>query len=375
MKKQLSGLKVILIPAALIVLAGAVYFTVNKNNQAAGTNSKPLPVVRVQKVRTEQISRGFDLTGSVEPYRIARLATPAEGPVESLYVREGDSVQAGDLLTSIGRVQGVDAQLKGLLEEEKKEKENLDKIRRLVAQKALPGESLDQAENAYQRIRTERIRAEENARDYQIKAPWNGIVSHIHVHEGEYAAPRSVLLEMYDPKTLVIRAAVPERFTTEIRKEIPVKIQLDAFHGQVFKGKVDRVHPYLDSRLRSRIIEIIPLEPIDLFPGMFARLEVQTGQIDHAIVIPSEALVTVPKGLAVFSVRDNKAVLNMVKTGVEDGNRIQILSGLRVGDMVIIAGNEKLKEGMSVRIAERKNPDAGIISPTHENRLPGDKQP
>jgi membrane fusion protein (multidrug efflux system) len=314
-------------------------------------NQKKTPRVRVIAATKAAISSGLELTGSVEPYRVARLASPAEGPIAGIRVREADRVEAGDALLSIGRKKGADALISSLREELKKEEDNLRRTRQLCESEALPGEQLDQARSAFEKVRAQLVQAEETAQDYTIYAPWDGVVSRVNVKEGEFVAPRAVLLEIYDPASLVILAAIPEKHAAEATAGMRVDVRLDAYPGDIMQGRIDRVYPYLDSRLRTRTMEITLDKPIDLLPGMFARLKVLLKNIDDAVVVPLEALVTTPKGQVVFVVEDGKAIARAVKTGIEADNRIQMVSGVQPGDKVIVAGNEKLKNGVEISLA------------------------
>ena len=320
---------------------------------------KPNPLVRVIAASEENISRGLELTGTVEPYRVARLASPAEGPITDIRVREGDRVQAGDLLLSLGRKAGADALIDSLREELKKEEDNLSRTRRLVESEALPGEDLDQARAAFEKVRALLIRAEETARDYTIKAPWDGVVSRLPVKEGEFVAPRAVLLEIYDPSSLVILAAVPERHAAEIALDMKVDLRLDAYPEEVIPGRVERVYPYLDPGTRTRTMEVVPDPAVQLLPGMFVRLKVSLESVNGGVVVPAEAIVTTPEGRVVFVVEEGKAVARPVRTGIEADNRIQVISGIRPGDRVIVAGNEKLKSGAAVRLAGEEQSGRG----------------
>jgi membrane fusion protein (multidrug efflux system) len=329
----------------------------SETNQS-NSQKKP-PRVRAIAATKEAISSGLELTGSVEPYRVARLASPAEGPVAGIRVREADRVKAGDSLLSIGRKKGADALITSLREELKKEEDNLRRTRQLCESEALPGEQLDQARSVFEKVHAQLVQAEETAQDYTIYAPWHGVVSRVNVKEGEFVAPRAVLLEIYDPASLVILAAVPEKHAAEVTAGMRVDVILDAYPGDVMQGRIERVYPYLDPRLRTRTMEITLEKPIDLLPGMFARLNVLLKNIDDAVIVPLEALVTTPKGQVVFVVEDGKAIARAVKTGIEADNRIQLVSGVQPGDKVIVAGNEKLKSGVEVSLAVDKKSAMG----------------
>jgi membrane fusion protein (multidrug efflux system) len=318
-----------------------------------------VPVVQVAPVVRSTISRKLELTGSVEPYRIARLASPAEGPIANVLVREGDRVKVNQPLLSIGRKQGIDALTASLKEELKKEADNLERTRQLVVSKALPQEQLDYARAAYEKVNAQLIRSEETARDYRVAAPWSGVVSRVIVKEGEFVGPRAALLEMYDPTSLVIRTAVPEKYAAEVSRGMAVNVDLDAFPHDTLTGKVDRVYPYLDSRLRTRIMEITLDRSIPLLPGMFARLKVLLKSEVEALVVPIEAVVERPKGKMIFVVDSGKALARLIQTGIQEGRSIQIVSGVKQGEKIVVAGNEKLKNDVAVRIAGGKPQQSG----------------
>lgn len=354
----------------LAALAGVVFFAIrfmgpDEEKAAEPSKSKKPPLVSVMAAEQTTLTEKLALTGSVEPVQTARLASPAEGPVENITVREGDRVRAGDALLYIGRKQGAEAAIASLEEELAKETDNLRRTRQLVENRALPAESLDQARAAMENVRARMVQAEESAGDYIVSAPWDGVVSRLEVRTGEFAAPRSVLVEIYDPGSLVIRAAVPEKHAAAIQVGMQVDIRLDAYPEKFVQGRIARAYPYLESRLRTRTVEIATEPPMDLLPGMFARLQIWLKTADDAVAVPGEAVVSTPEGEAVFVLENGKALRRMVTTGIQEKNRIQIAAGIKAGEKVIVAGNEKLKPGAAVRVAENyrtgRNPSEGRV--------------
>ena len=90
--------------------------------------------------------------------------------------------------------------------------------------------------------------------------------------------------------------------------------------------------------------------PIALIPGMFARLKLPLQTVADAVVVPGEAVLVLPSGEKVaFILKDGKAQRRMLQTGLEAGGQVQIISGLQPGEKVVVAGNEKLKDGMEVK--------------------------
>ncbi|MFW6237118.1 MAG: hypothetical protein ACOC3F_01910, partial [Desulfosudaceae bacterium] len=134
MKKQAIWITTVII--GVIAAAGILFFLKGyfgtASEKTPPDKQKPPPLVRVLAATQSDISKVLELTGSVEPYRVARLASPAEGPVTDVHVREADRAAAGQPLLTIGREEGVEALIASLREALKKEENNLNRTRRLV---------------------------------------------------------------------------------------------------------------------------------------------------------------------------------------------------------------------------------------------------
>lgn len=325
---------------------------------AENQKGKSLPNVTVETVATQSLSKTASLTGTVTPTRTARLASPGEGPVEACVVggclvREGDQVEKGQVLIQISRNKSAQAQLAAAAQALKEQETELRRITQLVQGGAIPGAQLDAARSKYENARAQLAKAAESAGDYLIEAPWGGIVSKVFVTEGDYVAPRAPLIEIFDPASLVVQFAVPESQSTEVRNGMPVQVQLDAHPGKTFQGTVSRVYPQLDDRTRTRNVEATLSGSVDLLPGMFARIQVVMTRIPDAITVPAYSLVPAPDGgYAAFVVEGQKAMRRKLDIGVEVDGRVHILSGLQVGDRVIIAGQDKLMDGVAVKVPE-----------------------
>ena len=314
------------------------------------SQKKPM-AVETETVKSDKIVRSLKLTGAVEPYRSIRLASQAEGPVVNLYFREGDEIGEGKTIIKIGRKAGVTALIASLQEDLKKDQENLERIQKLAEKEAIAGEQVDMAKASFEKAKAALARADEMEKDYNISAPWSGIISKVFVKDGDYVSPRTTLVEIYDPKTLIIRAHVPEKDAAILQKDMEAQIQLDAYQGKSFAGKIVRLYPYLDERMRTRIIEIELQQDIKLLPGMFCRIKLNLETIADALTVPAHSIAITPSGGSiVYLVMDGKAIQRKVITGISDGARVQVLSGLNQGEQIITAGQEKLKDGMQVQV-------------------------
>jgi len=324
------------------------------------SKGKLVPTVRVETMARGSLSRTVVLSGTVTPTRTARLASPGEGPVEACaiancMVREGDRVQKGQILLQISRNKAAQAQVSAAEQMLKEQRKELERIAQLVQGGAVPGAQLDGARSKYENARAQLAKAIENAEDYLVSAPWDGVVSKVYVAEGDYVAPRTPLIEIFDPASLVVQFAIPESQSTEVQEKMPLQIEFDAHSGQVFRGVVSRVYPQLDDRTRTRSVEAALTDEVNLIPGMFARIQVVLARIPDALTVPAHCLLATQEGgFSAFIVEGGKAVRRNLRTGVEVDGRRHIVSGLDEGDRVIVAGQETLKEGAEVKVVEEE---------------------
>ena len=264
-------------------------------------------------------------------------------------------------------------------------KADLERVRALVDSGSLPGEEAERARVDYVKCQTQFGSATEhlamleagptvteiaiaqaavdetvaklaltqaNLDECLLSAPFAGVVTEVLVRPGDLVTPRTPLLKMMDPSSLVIRFAVPETRAAEIGEGAEAVIRLDAHPGKTFKAKIERLYPALQRNTRTRMAEARILEPVELIPRLFARVSVVVKAADDAIVIPDKAILATPRGeKIVFVVSEGKASKRTVTIGLEQGRRSQVIDGVEAGEMVVIAGNEKLKDGASVQIA------------------------
>ena len=347
--KDINRISKLNLSGVLLLTATFIFLGCHKEKPADTAKSIKAPAVSVRLAEKATISRTIELTGNIEPVRLARIASPAEGPVVSLLSREGDHVKKDQLLLSIGRTSGVEANMEAASAALEREREEVRRVRKLVESGALPTEQLDNALVRESNAIAAFNRSKEQSGDYQIKAPWDGVVMKVHVTEGDYVTPRLRLIDVFDPASLVIRFAVPEAEAVLLKTGLTMDAAMDAYPNRKLKARVTRVYPDLDRTLRTRTGEAVFTEDVKLSPGMFARLKLKLESHPEAVVVPQEAVMITPAGdQVVYVVEEGKAAQRKIITGIEEGNLVEILSGINAGDSVIVKGNEKIKPGAAV---------------------------
>jgi len=342
-----------------VIIAVYIWRYVPHSTATEVAPAKSLPVVSVVAAASGSISRTVELSGTVEAVRIARMSSPAEGPIISCGtpVREGDFIKRGQRLVCIGRDKTINAQLTAAQADLIREKSELDRVIKLVENGAIPGDQMEIARARHENVKAQLARIEESRTDYLIGAPWNGVVSRVMVVEGDYVAPRTPLVEIFDPASLVIRFAIPESESQSVHigNGHSISVTLDAYPGKTFPGRIIRLYPKLDPSTRTRLVEASLGKDIPLTPGLFARIKLNVQTHENAVLVPSEAVLVNAKGDRVaFIVREGKAAVRKVVTGIEANRMIEIVSGVKPGEQIVVAGNEKLKDGTEVKLLEKK---------------------
>ena len=343
---------IITVAIALISLVGC-----NNRDGESMSKGKKMPVVEIEVVELKTITRSIELTGTIFATRVARIASPAEGPILNCTIREGDLVKQGQVILTIGRKRAAEELVVALRKELAREEEDSQRIKQLVLSGAIPAEQMEDAQLRVSRAKAQLTKALESIDDYQIRTPWAGLVNKVFVTDGYFATPRETLAEIYDPNSLVVRFAVPEKEALIVKIGMELLVILDAYTNRVFHAKVTRVYPEFDRLMRTRMVEASLTENVNLVPGMFSRVTIPVQTACDAIVIPDRAIVVTPQGeRVVFIVEGGKVFSRKVSIGIEQGHNVQIIKGITVGDSVVVSGNQKLQNGLEVHILGHDEP-------------------
>lgn len=341
----------------IAILSVALLSGCGKNAEDTAVK-KPLPPVQAVPVKIGDLTKFITYTGSVEPVKTARMASPAEGPIMECPVREGDRVEAGQLLARVGRSRIAETGLAAAREELRRQESEFKRVEQLVKSGSLSGDQLDVARSNLSRAEAQVAAMETGTSDYEIRAPWSGLVSKVWISEGNYVAPRTPLVELYDPQSLVVRLAVPEQNALSVKTGTAVKIQLDAHPGKSFSAEITRIYPELDRMTRTVTVEAVLKEPVELLSGMFARVDLPVQTVRDAAIFPESALIVRPNGEAVIFLLEGQIARQKSITPVlESGGQVAV-HNIEAGISVIVRGNESLKDGAEVMVMGAKGTSA-----------------
>ena len=186
----------------------------------------------------------------------------------------------------------------------------------------------------------------------QIRAPFSGIIGLRVVSLGDYVKEGADLVNLESIDPLKVDFRVPEVFMRQVQVGQALEVQLDALPNRTFEGRVLAVNPLIDAAGRAVVVRAVVRNPdTTLRPGMFARVRLITRESRDALVLPEQALIPQGDAQFVYRVVDGKAVRTKVEVGQRREGKVEVLNGLGKDDVVVTAGQLKLRDGAPVAIA------------------------
>jgi RND family efflux transporter MFP subunit len=330
--------------------------------------------VRVTVAQESRLFEEIPLNGSVTARRVSLLSPKVDGLVAELAVDEGDLVSTGEVLLRLDQrlaeieLAGADAALaeaEARLKESIRQRDEAAELREKQHIAATNYENLAAQvridEAALGRIRAERARQAELLERHTIRAPFDGAISRKLTEIGQWVDSSDAILELVEIDRLRIDVPVPQRYFDRVKPGTATIVRFDAEPDQLYDGEVSQRIPAGNRSARTFPIRI-ELDNPDLSkaPGMSARvvLKLRLDERGTALVLPRDAIVQTPNGSTqIWRVKDEDGVLTVdplpVRTGRTFSGIVEIQSqSLKVGDRIVIRGNEILREGQKVRIID-----------------------
>ncbi|MBI3073296.1 MAG: efflux RND transporter periplasmic adaptor subunit [Deltaproteobacteria bacterium] len=334
-------------------------------------------IVKVVRPRVETLRRVVQIPSTVEPFARVAIQSRVSGVVAEVRVDRGDRVKKGQVVARISvpemptEVLRTHAAVKVAEAEVKRDELQSNRLTAAARanREAIAPQRVEaaQAALAVSRARLAARRAdvayiEGLARDTVLRAPFDGVVTNRWVDPGAalqagsgVRGASSPLLVVENQDKLRVVVDVAEADVPAIRLAMPVSLSVRADPGRVIKGAVSRTASALDPATRTMRVEIdLPNHERRLVVGMDLLATIDLGERPSALTLPAEAVRRDSRGTYVWLIGDGRAVRRDVGVGIDTGPRLEIRTGLRAGDAVVLWGHALLEEGQPVRAEETK---------------------
>ena len=285
-------------------------------------------------------------TGSLEGERQADLYAKLAEAVDSLWVREGDRVSAGQVLLSLDR-SGPTSSYREAHSTYLNAEKNFGKMEYLFNEGAVSESDYDAAKTSYE---VSKANFEAVTRLVEIQTPISGVVTSIGVSAGDFVHIGQKLATVATEDRLRVRLGVNPGEIRSFRRGTEVKVTSDAVDG-IGRGEVVTIASSADPLTRTFEVEALVDNPDHLFkPGMFVHIDYVQEQLKNVIALPRRAIMMLDGKETVFAVANGLAEKRLVSLGSDLSGEVVIKSGLVPGDTVVTLGQDYLADGMRVNI-------------------------
>jgi len=266
-----------------------------------------IPPVKIQVVKTSPLTETLNLTGDIKGIEEIDVYPKASGKLVDVKVKEGQKVTSDQVLAVIDR--------------------DIDGVRFQLA---------------------------------EVTSPVRGIVGRIYLDKGARVSPPdpgpgmgTAILRIVNMDQVKVVVNVIEKDFAKVKLNQKATVSVHAYPDEIFSGKITLISPTISPTTRTASVEItIPNKNHRLKPGMFGQVDIIIREKDDAILIPTYAVLEHSEVNRVFIVAKGKASSEVVQLGADQGELVEVVSGVDVGDSLVVAGHHKISSGEAVRVLQ-----------------------
>jgi membrane fusion protein (multidrug efflux system) len=365
----------------LAILFGAVFgWNALKNHfiaQAMAKMKNPAQTVATMVAKKSVWKPTLSAVGSLRAVQGVGVTTQVGGQVTKIDFHSGDKVKAGELLVQLD-VSADRAQLDSLKAQAKLAQINYQRDKKLIGQRGVSQSQLDEARSQYRSAKAQVSQQQATIAHKTIRAPFAGRLGVRQVDLGQYVSAGDEIVTLQSLAPIYMEFSLPQQDIDKVHHGQPVTITVDAYPGIKFSGKVNAIEPKVNTQTRNFNLQaLLPNKDKRLRPGMFASVSVELPKHPQYVTLPQAAISYNTYGDYVYIVKHSgkkneqghpllKVEQHVVKTGLTRGDQVAVLDGVKPGQVVVTAGQLKLKNGSPVKINNTVEP-ANNPSPTLPN--------
>lgn len=358
------------------------------NDAPAPAKPRPAVLVEVARAQSRVVQDQVQAVGSLASRQSVSLRAQTSGQITKINFQDGARVRKSQLL-----VQQDDALQRAQLQQTNAElglaRANFQRNKELVAQGFISQQGLDESSAALQVQQARLSLAQTAVQRLQIKAPFDAVIGISSISVGDYLREGDEVALLQDMDVMYVDFRLPERYLPQVQLGMPVQFAVDALPGQSFTARITAVDPLIDEGGRSVAVRAsLPNPQHVLRPGMFARIQLVLAERQHAVVVPEQAVSPTEGGMQVIKVlrqappesssaqqgkaasaqpqtEDLVAQVEIVPLGTRLPGWVEVKSGIDVGDVVVVAGQQRISaSGQALKALDWPPVQADAASPT-----------
>ena len=355
MKKQTK----IFLVLGIILLLAVAYFYPRLGTQPAGEgaapagqngggNAEPL-VVNVIQLKKETLNNQLQVSGTILPNESVDIKPEINGLVTKINFKEGQYVTKGTPLVYLNDNE-LQAQFQRLQYTQKLVQTQESRQKQLLAREAISQEEYDIVLNQYNTALSDIKLVQAQLEKTVIRAPFNGRLGLRQVSEGAVINAANIIVSIVNIDPIKLEFSIPERYSGLIAEGSSIYFSSESSTEEV-EGKVYAFEPQIDAATRTiKLRAQSPNKSGKYLPGMFVKIRFVLDVKEDALLVPAESVIPELSGYKVFVVgADGNAEQRMIEIGTRTDTQVQVISGLKEGDLVLTTGVMQVRQGMPVK--------------------------
>lgn len=322
------------------------------DTKGKGKGKKNGPVaVRLMIAKDTVVDNAIDITGTIDANEKVSLISETAGNITGIYFQEGSKVKKGQLLVKVYNQDQVAA----LKQNEyqialAKQTEYRNKI--LLQKEAISQQEYDTSLTSLNTLQAQSDVIKAQIAKTEIRAPFSGTIGLRNVSPGGYLSPNTAIASLVNVDPAKVTFSVPEKYLSLIQAGSKVDFTVTSSNKN-FKASVYAIEPSIDVTSRTITVRAkVPNPGGVLQAGSFAKINLQLDQIPKTIMLPTECVVPDLKSSMVYVYHNGVAAAKPVKTDLRTDTKIQITSGIKVGDSVVVSGIIQMRPKVALKIVK-----------------------
>lgn len=328
----------------------------------AREDNKRYPLISVKKAQQEAYKHYLELQGDVQTKKNVLIYPEVAGTLVEVKVEDGDKVQKGQLLGIIDNG-GLNSQLAQLKTQLALAETTYERQKNLWDKEVGTEMQYLQAKTNYEAQKNAVSQLQQTIAKYQIRAPFSGIIDNVIKHEGNVVSPGpgSEIFRLVNLSNMYVEVPVPENYLGDITKGSDVLVYFPVLNDSI-NTSVKQTGNFIDPANRSFSVEVsVPNKNGKIKPNLTAKVKINDYTNEKAILVPQSIISENAEGeqYAYIATNVNKegiatAKKRIIKTGKAQGDYIEVLSGIKAGEQIIIEGARNVRDDQQVKIIANK---------------------
>ena len=314
---------------------------------------RPPAAVIVDVVQTRDVVRELLIVGEVRPRRSSVVASETDGKVVARPKDVGDYVDRGDVLMRLSNDQLL-ASLAEARADVELQDYNFERASELLETDAISEQDLRSSRYQQTRARSKLRDLESRVRNLEIRAPYRGHIVSVMSEIGEWVTRGEGVVGLISTDTIRVHVNVQEAHVPSLEPGDSAAILIDAIGTESIPGEIVAV--LAEGLAESHTFPVLVEAPNPghrIRSNMAARVKLRIERPDAPLLVHKDAVVTSPQGAVVFLVVDGQASSRSVRTGLAYQEYVAVTGDLNPGDLVIVRGNERLRDGQQVNVLRK----------------------